>query len=184
MDTGEVEKQIESAEEEQNVAGLLDIICSCTKHGGDDNWIESAEASLDSYYRLLKGGAAAKQGSLCALFASLKAWREEEAIVEVALGCVVAITSSGNGYNVDADEHPDVSLVIEVMRSFEDETTIQEQACLSIEGLAASSDAMKEKLRNVEGIMEELVAAKDIRITNERNKSYPVRAAKALGIEL
>ena len=69
------------------------------------------------------------------------------------------------------------------MQSYEGESTIQEQACLAIEGLANSSSVLKNNLRDIEVIRDELIAAKG-RITNERNKKYPGLAMAALGIEL
>lgn len=184
MADDDIDERIEASEEAGDVPALLSVIGTCSKNGGDEDWSEAAESSLDAYYRLVKGGAAA-DGAMGAIFASLKAWGEEEAIVEVALGCVVASLSKSKAALAAGDDtNLDVSLILAAMRSFEDEATIQEQACLAIEALAASSDALKEKIKALDGIREELVAAKESRITNERNKAYPGRAAVALGIEL
>ena len=82
----------------------------------------------------------------------------------------------------------EVQLVLDVMKEFTDESTIQEQACLAIEGLALwPHSSLKDELcqLNEDGIIQqELKACLEERITNERNKAYPVRAAKALGIDL
>ena len=176
----ELQDQIETAEEAGDITKLLDIISSCTAHGGEDDWTDLAESSLDAFFRLVKGGAAATTGDDAwgTLFASLEAWKAEEAIVEVAFGCVVALSSKSS-----AIDNVNVSLLVQLMKDFEDEATIQEQACLAIEGLAKSSEELKQKLKAVPGVKDELVASKE-RITNERNKSYPGRAAAALGIEL
>jgi hypothetical protein len=184
----EMEEQIEAAEEAANIPELLSIIGTCSVHTGEDDWDAPAEASLDAFYRLVKGGRMPPEDALMTIFASLKAWRKEEAIVEVALGCIVAICSKISIYvqqdaAADTTSTLDVNLVIEIMKSYKDESTIQEQACLAIEGLATSSDTLKKQLVAIEGIQQELTAARDL-ITNERNKKYPVQAASALGFEL
>ena len=176
----EFEEQIETAEEAGDVSKLLEIISSCTEHGGDDDWTDVTESSLDAFYRLVKGGANAPETCLGSIFSSLEAWKGEEAIVEVALGCIVAIASKNPNLKTDG---VNVSLLVELMKDFDGEATIQEQACLAIEALAKSSDVLKEKINAVDGIRGELSAAKE-RITNERNKAYPGRAAAALGIDL
>ena len=177
----QLEDQIEAAEEAGDTAKLLSIISNCTEHGGDDDWTEAAEGSLDALYRLLKGGCDAPDNALLQIFASLDAWKEEEAIVEVALGCIVSVSSKSSPKQ--KEDGIDVALIFNVMKSFEGESTIQEQACLAMEGLAKSSDTLKASLNALEGIKDELAAAKE-RITNERNKAYPARAATALGFEL
>ena len=172
-----MEDRIEAAEEAGNITDLLQIIEECTNASDEDHETD-AEASLDSLYRLVKGGTAFPEETLGQIFASLKVWKEEEAIVEVALGCIVAIASKKT--ELSAEECiVDVSLILDVMQSYEDESTIQEQACLAIEGLAKASIVLKKNLRGIEGINEELIAAKE-RITNERNKKYPGLAAAAL----
>ena len=105
-----------------------------------------------------------------------------EAIVEVCLGCIVYAAKSVDETTID---HIDINLLITIMQKYEEESTIQEQACLAIESMASSSTILKKKLLppycyTLKG---ELIAAKD-RITNERNKKYPGLAAVALGIEL
>lgn len=176
----EFEEQIEAAEEAGDTGKLLDIIARCTEHGGDEDWTDVMEGSLDAFYRLIKGGSDAKDDALKNIFASLEAWKEEEAIVEVALGCVVAVSSNATK---QAEDGINVSLIVDLMKNFEGESTIQEQACLAIEGLALSLDTLKGKINAIVGIRDELAASKD-RITNERNKAYPGRAATALGFEL
>ena len=105
-----------------------------------------------------------------------------EAIVEVCLGCIVYAAKSVDETTID---HIDINLLVTIMQKYEEESTIQEQACLAIESMASSSTILKKKLLppycyTLKG---ELIAAKD-RITNERNKKYPGLAAVALGIEL
>eukprot|EP00977_Amphora_coffeiformis_P014625 scaffold4133_cov146-Amphora_coffeaeformis.AAC.9 len=176
----EYEEQVEAAEEAGDTDKLLIIIASCAEHGGDEDWTNVAEGSLDAFYRLIKGGSNSKNDALGKIFASLEAWKEEEAIVEVALGCVVAVSSKKTK---QVEDGINVSLIVDIMKNFEGESTIQEQACLAIEGLAVCSDAIKEKINAIDGIKDVLTASKD-RITNERNKAYPGRAARALGLEL
>ena len=179
--TEDIEEQIEAAEEAGDVGKLLAIISTCTQNGGDEEWSEVAESSLDAFYRLAKGGSSVPDDSLKTIFASIEAWKEEEAIVEVGLGCIVSVSSKDSPKQ--QENGVGVSLIVDVMKNFEGESTIQEQACLAIEGLAKMSGAFKETLAAVDGIKDELAASKS-RIENERNKSYPGRAATALGIEL
>ena len=84
-------------------------------------------------------------------------------------------------------------IVVKIMQQlYKDESTIQEQACLAIEGLVLSpyysmNVDFKDQLQYHidENILQtELKLARDERITNERNKSYPGRVAKALKITL
>jgi hypothetical protein len=175
----EIEEQIEDAEEAGDTAKLLELISICAKHGGDEEWIEVAESSLDALYRLAKGGTSITSG-LGVVFSSLKAWQAEDAIVEVGLGCVVSLAKTAQE---EEEGSLDVGLIMSIIQAFPDESTIQEQACLAIEGLASTSDKLKGEILAIDGIKDELAAAKE-RITNERNKAYPGRAAKALGIEL
>mmetsp|Transcript_16564 Transcript_16564/g.21679 ORF Transcript_16564/g.21679 Transcript_16564/m.21679 type:complete len:195 (-) Transcript_16564:329-913(-) len=194
MSVEELAEEIEAAEEAADVTKLLSIIVTCTKNVDDEDWTEVAESSLDAYYRLVKGGSSVPlplsddASCLDQLFLSLKGWKDEEAIVEVALGCIVSTvtwmknnstTNNATDYNTNLDFY----LIIAIMKSFQDESTIQEQACLALEALALTSDAIKAEILSLEGLKEELVAAKE-RISNERNKAYPGRAAAALGIEL
>mmetsp|Transcript_17353 Transcript_17353/g.19328 ORF Transcript_17353/g.19328 Transcript_17353/m.19328 type:complete len:208 (-) Transcript_17353:65-688(-) len=195
MTPDEVVEGIEAAEEGGDVVKVVTFLdlTSSNEYGGEEDWAEAAEAALDALYRLVKGGASVVSSSdnyLKAVFDSLNAWEEEDAIVEVGLGCIVSIASkadkesSKDGDDVnDTDEIP-VEFVLDLMKDFEDEQTIQEQSCLAMEGLALWKKRYKNVLAAAEGIKEELLAARDQRITNERNKAYPVRAAKALGIKL
>lgn len=184
----DIVEDIESAEEEkktETVVGFVTFLSSEEK-AGDEDWAEAAEASLDAFYRLTKGGASTDwMLALAAVVACLEAWKEEEAIVEVALGCIVAIASKARAGDGGDETGTTVSAkaVPETMRAFPDESTIQEQACLAIEGLALWKKTWKDELNDSEGIAEDLKAALEERITNERNKSYPVKAAKALGID-
>lgn len=205
----EVVEEIEATEEAGNIKKILELIdlTSSEDHGGDDDWAEAAEASLDAFYRLIKAGGGGGNNSgtsaantpviiyLSKVFVSLKAWKKEEAIVEVALGCIVAIASKATTNTAEEDKknptnmiNVEVQLVLDVMKEFTDESTIQEQACLAIEGLALwPHSSLKDELcqLNEDGIIQqELKACLEERITNERNKAYPVRAAKALGIDL
>ena len=178
----DLEEQIEAAEEAADTTQLLTILATCTSHGGNDDWEAATESALDALYRLVKGGTAVGAGdALEKIFQTLEAWKEQEAIVEVAFGCVVALTSKDDGQQKTESIH--LALLVELMQSFADESTIQEQACLAVEGLAKSSAAIKEKLVALEEIKAELAAAKG-RISNERNKAYPDRAATALGITI
>lgn len=208
----EIVEDIEAAEESKDINRIIPFITltSSTEHGGAEDWAEAAEASLDALYRLLKGGASSNSSNdddtnsdgclthhLQTVFTSLNAWKEEEAIVEVGLGCLVAIAQKANtiakasgaagdernGGN-DSLTNIDVGLVLDLMKEFGDEPTIQEQACLAIEGLALWKTGWRDQLAEGEGIREELANARNDRITNERNKAYPLRAAKALGINL
>ena len=177
----ELEQQIEAAEEASDAPKLLELISTCTSHGGDDDWTEVAEGSLDALFRIAKGGSTSvADEAISALFDSLKAWKEEEAIVEVALGCIVALSKF---YKAADNDKLDLTLLLSILRDFPDESTIQEQACLAVEGLAWVSDSAKESLKAMDGMQEELVAARG-RISNERNKAYPGRAAQALGLTI
>eukprot|EP00531_Pseudo-nitzschia_arenysensis_P011636 CAMPEP_0116128706 /NCGR_PEP_ID=MMETSP0329-20121206/7502_1 /TAXON_ID=697910 /ORGANISM="Pseudo-nitzschia arenysensis, Strain B593" /LENGTH=204 /DNA_ID=CAMNT_0003622861 /DNA_START=92 /DNA_END=706 /DNA_ORIENTATION=+ len=191
----EIVEDIEAAEEAKDTEKVVAYLAlvSSNENAGEEDWAEAAEAALDSLYRLVKGGDANTDESLfhlSAVFNCLNAWEEEEAIVEVGLGCLVALASKANKKEESSSENDDdevaipVEFVLDLMKDFGDESTIQEQACLAIEGLALWNPTWKKELANAEGIKEELVAAKNERITNERNKKYPVQAAKALGIEL
>jgi len=186
----EYEEQIEAAEESEDTTKLLDIIADCSAHGGDEDWAEAAEGSLDALFRLAKSGTASScaDKALPVLFDSLKAWKDAndaEAIVEVALGCIVSLSKSYETTNDDVagESTLDLSLLISILQKFTDESTVQEQACLAIEGLALVSDSCKERFKAMDGMQAELVAAKE-RIINERNKAYPSRAAEALGLIL
>ncbi|OEU21081.1 hypothetical protein FRACYDRAFT_234707 [Fragilariopsis cylindrus CCMP1102] len=135
------------------------------------------------------------------IFAILNGWRKEEAIVEVALGCIVAITTKMiDQQETEMEMEESVNtvdiidlIVVKIMQQlYKDESTIQEQACLAIEGLVLSpyysrNVDFKDQLQyhideNI--IQTELKLARDERITNERNKSYPGRVANALKITL
>lgn len=183
MSAEELESQIETAEEAGDVPKLLEVIGACSNHGGDDEWTEVAEASLDALYRLAKGGnnavSEAAGSSMSIVFAALAAWQEEEAIVEVALGCIVTLSSKVSS----ADDTLDLSLLMTIFKAFPDESTIQEQACLAVEGLALASETHKTTLKGTDGLARELATSKE-RITNERNKAYPGRAADAVGLSL
>ena len=181
MGIEEMEDQIENAEEAGDTAKLLELITSCAEHGGDEEWTEVAESSLDALYRLAKGGTTITS-ALGVIFSSLKAWKAEDAIVEVGLGCVVSLAKTAAAQEEESSLL-DVELIMSILQAFPDESTIQEQACLAIEGLALASDKLKGAILAIDSIKDELAAAKE-RITNERNKAYPGRAAKALGIEL
>jgi hypothetical protein len=160
----EIVEDIEAAEEAKDVDRVVAFLglASSNEHSGEEDWAEAAEAALDALYRLVKGGAVSGSDDesllfhLQAVFDALNAWEEVEAIVEVGLGCLVAIASKADTKDEDDVAIP-VEFVLDLMKDFSGEQTIQEQSCLAIEGLA--------------------------RITNERNKAYPVRAAKALGID-
>jgi len=207
----EIIEDIEAAEESKDLSRILSFITltSSNEHGGAEDWAEAAEASLDALYRLLKGGASSTSSGdndtndgfllhyLQIVFTSLNAWKEEEAIVEVGMGCLVAIASKANkkakasgaaederNGGEDSSSSIPVGVVLDLMKEFGDESTIQEQACLAIEGLALWKTGWRDELAGGEGIREELASARNERITNERNKAYPLRAAKALGIDL
>ena len=185
----EIVEDIEAAEEAKDIAQVVAYIelVASNENAGEEDWAEAAEAALDAFYRLVKGGPTLDKALvyLKAVFDCLNAWEEEEAIVEVGLGCMVAICSKADQSSQDEDDIPiPVEFVLDLMKDFGDESTIQEQACLAIEGLALWSQSWKDELASAEGIREELTAAKNDRITNERNKKYPIQAAKALGIEL
>jgi len=210
-------EDIEAAEEAGNIDAILNHISLftktqciggdgegdgelfCNRNAGNGDWTEAMEASLDAFYRLIKAGRGNNNSSIASILAtsylnkmfySLNCWKEEEVIVEVALGCIVAITSKAAKPTEDdtVDEEGnvigDTKLVLAVMKKYKDESTIQEQACLAIEGLALFRDNWKDAFRQLQGIKEELKAAREERITNERNKAYPLRAGKAFGVDL
>ena len=193
---------------------------------GNDDWVEATEASLDAFYRMIKSGIKITTKTtdtdtdtdpntdtadtravvpyytlLNPIFAILNGWRKEEAIVEVALGCIVAITTKMiDQQETEMEMEESINtvdiidlIVVKIMQQlYKDESTIQEQACLAIEGLVLSpyysrNVDFKDQLQyhideNI--IQTELKLARDERITNERNKSYPGRVAKALKITL
>ncbi|KAL3907406.1 MAG: hypothetical protein SGILL_008888 [Bacillariaceae sp.] len=176
-----LEERIESAEESGDTISLLGIIRISTQHATDednDDWAVTTEAALDAYYRLTKKAKEQQDGGLTIVFACLEAYHTQEAIVEVALGCIVSLASDKQ----DEPPPPDlpVHLIVSAMKEFPEEGTIQEQACLAVEGLAAN---YKEQFLSL-SVQAELKLALDERITNERNKSYPKRAAAVLGIRL
>ncbi len=180
----EAEEAIESAEETGDLNRLLSIIETSTKYSPDESeaaeeWEAPTEAALDAYYRVVKGGKSAPRQSLSILWKNLTKWISCEAIAEVCLGCIVYASKSVDETTIS---DVDTTLIITVMQKYEEEGTIQEQACLAIESMAASSASLNGKLKCDE-VKEELIAAKD-RISNERNKKYPGLAAVALGMEL
>ena len=184
----EIVEDIEAAEEAKDIEQVVAFVrlVASNENAGEEDWAEAAEAALDALYRLVKGCSTLDKALvyLKAVFDCLNAWEEEDAIVEVGLGCLVAICSKADKSSTNDDISIPVEFVLDLMKDFGDESTIQEQACLAIEGLALWSQSWKDELAAAEGIKEELTAAKNDRITNERNKKYPVQAAKALGIEL
>jgi len=233
---------IEKAEENNNLKTIFDIIQFISADMGNpdngepkpdangncnDDWMESAEASLDAFYRMIKSGIQIKTTGtgteddededngihivpyytfLNPIFGTLNGWRNEESIVEVALGCIVAITTKMIEHKQEDMSEDDLQemeemftkvsiidlIVVKIMKElYANEPTIQEQACLAIEGLALSPYSinvdLQQQLRdhidkNI--IQQQLRAARDERITNERNKAYPERVAKALLISL
>ena len=213
----EAEERIEAAEEAGDLPGILALASECSGHGGDEDWTCAAEAALDALYRLTKGGSAGRAGTgagsggddgggdggggdggttgtvdprvpLRTALACLEAWGEEEAIVEVALGCVAVLVPT---YPEDMEDEDFATwaakLVVGAMRNFPDEGTLQEQACLAAQAMATSgrSDRRMGRALVRAGIGTELeAAATGGRITNERNRTYPGRAAAALGIRL
>mmetsp|Transcript_26486 Transcript_26486/g.56896 ORF Transcript_26486/g.56896 Transcript_26486/m.56896 type:complete len:198 (-) Transcript_26486:168-761(-) len=181
----DIEDRIEAAEETLDIIKLLTIIKTCNENGSQEDWDVPAEASLDAFYRVVKGGDAdliLPKSTRATFFWSLKVWKEEEAIVEVALGCIAAIGAKGEECLEETVIAIDGNLIVDIMKQYQDEAAIQEQACLAIKGLA-ERDEMKQRLRAVEGIAAELKAAEG-RITNERNKKYAGQAAAALGLQL
>ena len=114
---------------------------------------------------------------------AMKEWREEEAVVEVALGCVAACGAAKEASLDETAKHIDVDSIADAMNAYEGEAAIQEQACLAITSLAELSDDLKGRLKSSEGIGAELREAEG-RITNERNKKYAGRAMAALGLLL
>lgn len=188
-----IEDLIEAAEEASDVPKLLAIISMCALRryqkspDGDDDLESSAEASLDAFYRVVRGTAADELklpvGTRANLIRSLKEWREEEAVVEVALGCIAAVGSTPEEKLEQSIGGIDVRPIVAMMQTYESESAIQEQACLAIKGLAELSGDLKKRLLAVEGIEGEIKAAEG-RITNERNKKYVGQAAAALGLTL
>ena len=78
----EAEEAIESAEECSDLYKLLFIMATTTRHGGNpdeseeaEEWEAPAEAVLDAFYRVVKGGNKAAPGtSLSFLFKVLYKW--------------------------------------------------------------------------------------------------------------
>eukprot|EP00536_Pseudo-nitzschia_multiseries_P006954 jgi/Psemu1/16517/gm1.16517_g len=201
----EMIEEIEAAEADGDKDLILaHLSTACSRECGEDEdedekyaWTEVTEEALDAFYRMVKSSSdtieeSAALDQLNRMIAALTAYKEEEAIVEVALGCIVALSSKASKDDAAAaaatagvdSSAVAVGTVLEAMKEFSGEATIQEQACLAIEGLALWKDEWKEIFSGSEGISDELRGAKEERITNERNKAYPVRAATALGIEL
>jgi len=194
----EIFELIEAAEEAKELGKVVAFLrfVSRTDHAGEEDWSESAEAALDALYRSVKGGETSADDSFVYLkdvSAALHTFLEHsDAVVEVCLGCIVAIASKANrereteGASGDDEDAAIISVedILKSMQFHEDEPTIQEQGCLVIEGLAMWKTCWKEELLAAEGLRKQLIAARDGRITNERNKAYPLRAAKALGIDL
>ena len=184
----EYEDQIEEAEEAGNVSKILEIVQVCTSKSGDDDWTDVTEGSLDALFRLAKGGNndAISVSVVETIFKALQAWKDEEAIVEVALGCLVSVLSKLEGIKDDDIPNLELALIWKLLEDFSDESTIQEQACLTVEGFALASSTWKQCLLDTCGggdVTTTLTESRE-RITNERNKAYPGRAAKALGVDL
>ena len=77
----EAEEAIESSEESGDLNRLLSIIETSTNYGGDpdeseesEEWETPAEAALDAFYRVVKGGKAAPNASLSILWENLARW--------------------------------------------------------------------------------------------------------------
>ena len=193
---------------------------AATTTAGDDEdnheWTEATEAALDAFYRMVKSGilvteVATTTTTYCvyfdSIFLALDAWQHEEAIAEVGLGCIVALCNDMkkkeddvDGTSTSLDELTErinkvdiVALIVtKIMPLFATEGTIQEQACLALEGLVtAPYGKMNRELQATfqyhidNGLLQEqLLLARDERITNERNKSYPGRVATALDISI
>ena len=194
---------------------------AATTTAGDDEdnheWTEATEAALDAFYRMVKSGilvtevATTTTTTYCvyfdSIFLALDAWQHEEAIAEVGLGCIVALCNDMkkkeddvDGISTSLDELTErinkvdiVALIVtKIMPLFATEGTIQEQACLALEGLVtAPYGKMNRELQATfqyhidNGLLQEqLLLARDERITNERNKSYPGRVATALDISI
>ena len=178
-------------------------------------WTEATEAALDAFYRMVKSGIlvteVATTTTYCvyfdSIFLALDAWQHEEAIAEVGLGCIVALCNDMkkkeddvDGTSTSLDELTErinkvdiVALIVtKIMPLFATEGTIQEQACLALEGLVtAPYGKMNRELQATfqyhidNGLLQEqLLLARDERITNERNKSYPGRVTTALDISI
>lgn len=163
--------------------------CHCFRH----SLLTKFQGALDALYRLVKGGPsgvdARLQRLLPALVRALAAWQQEDAVVEVAMGCIATVTGQAAAGKEAWASDPEqaiayVASVVDAVRALPGEATVQEQACLAIEGLALLHDEFKAALNAVDGMKEELIAMRADRITNERNKAYPLRAAKALGINI
>ena len=195
---------------------------AATTTAGDDEdnheWTEATEAALDAFYRMVKSGILVTEvatttttTTYCvyfdSIFLALDAWQHEEAIAEVGLGCIVALCNDMkkkeddvDGISTSLDELTErinkvdiVALIVtKIMPLFATEGTIQEQACLALEGLVtAPYGKMNRELQATfqyhidNGLLQEqLLLARDERITNERNKSYPGRVATALDISI
>mmetsp|Transcript_4605 Transcript_4605/g.11594 ORF Transcript_4605/g.11594 Transcript_4605/m.11594 type:complete len:195 (-) Transcript_4605:520-1104(-) len=185
----DMESEIEAAESSSNIDILLKILSECEsnhRQGKEGDWDVPTEACLDAFYRILKKGGKSDDkteqlpaSTRVTLFRSLKEWIDEEAIVEVCLGCMGAVGSKReDGFEETTHAEIDANLIVEVMQQYSNESTIQEQACLAIKALV-EIDVMKKKLLAVGEIEEELKAVEG-RITNERNKKYAVQALEAL----
>jgi hypothetical protein len=173
--TEEALEQAEANGDYSTVICIMDQSCSDDCEDAE----ELAEAATDALLRL--SGSADKEklgeaGACEAVIKIMEKFSEEAAVVEVALGCVrplCATTANQARMGGMAD------LIVRAMQVHsEGEATLQEQACLAVEALAQGNKENADKLLEA-GVEKELASAKG-RITNERNKTYPDRAAAAL----
>ena len=138
------------------------------------------EAAADALLRLLSAQNAARVGEAGACAAAARALRcfmGEAAIVEVALGIVRKL--AGAAANCGRFPPALAALLVQAMQEHDEgEATLQEQACLAVEALAAGSGQLAAQLRAA-GVEAELGLAEG-RIFNVRNKSYPGKALAAL----
>jgi hypothetical protein len=157
------------------------VICVMNQSCFDDcdDAEDLAEAATDALLRLSASVDKEKLGEAGACEAVIRIMEkfcEEAAIVEVSLGCVRLLCAA----NANQARMGNVAdLIVRAMQIHsEGEATLQEQACLAVEALAHGNKENAHKLMEA-GVEKELTSAKS-RITNERNKTYPDRAAAAL----
>lgn len=101
--------------------------------------------------------------------------------MEVCLGCLrnLALGGESNVAKLLASPAGCAGLVVKAMGQHQgNEPTLQEQACLTVEALAAASSEHAAAL-NAAGADVAVEGSKAL-ITNERNKAYPDRAIAAL----
>jgi len=187
-DEDELTEAIEAAEGDGDLVMIIGIL-SHSANLGDGAAV--AEAACDALLRatssVVKSAEAGALGAGEVILKVMSVFMEEAAIVEVCLGCLKNI---GRDTEACARLHAVArgeggggscaALVVKAMNDHaeNDEPTLQEQACLAIEALAATHTELAAAFVAA-GAPAALEAAKTF-ITNERNKTYPEKALAKL----